>query len=296
LKDGYCVIDENLRPQIVAMFEDYINYDSKYVQEKNSIKNRKTLMDRISHPAMKEIVGEQLYLRANKVRENRRCVANSSANHLNRTEVLFEGLLFHKCCQRKLYLNRDSRSKNNAHIYRCKYCRGNGSTVKKSFSGKRLDRFLENQILQILDDLNHDKLIEKYNGRCMKKLAVMDIKLRELTLLRSSKQQAMQKAQMKLEDYILNGAPDITINAVSSMIHNITNELSDIEKQLNTLRSELETLHQQSAYQEALVADILKAKSIFKSATIAQKKAILQLLINRIEVSDTNEADIFLNI
>jgi DNA invertase Pin-like site-specific DNA recombinase len=123
LVDGYAVIDEEIAPEIVSLFEDYINYSSKYVQEKYQIKNRKTLIERISHPMLKQIVGESLFIRANKVRESRRCVAKSSANQLNRTNILFEGLLYHKCCGHKLYVNKDYRSKNSVHSYRCVHCR-----------------------------------------------------------------------------------------------------------------------------------------------------------------------------
>lgn len=80
------------------------------------------------------------------------------------------------------------------------------------------------------------------------------------------------------------------------MIESITSELADIEEQLNTLSSELEALYQQTQYHESLIDNILNAKAIYESASIAQKKAVLHMLINRIEVSDTDEADIFLNI
>ena len=296
LVDGYAIVDEELKPQIVSLFEDYIHHSSSYVQKKYNIRNRKTLIDRISHPMLKEIVGDDLFNRANKVRESRKCRSNSSANQLNRTDILFEGLLYHKCCQSRLYLNRDYRSKNHVHVYRCKACRGNGSTIKKSFSGKRLDVYLEEQILQILDSLNHDALLEKYNSRCTKKQAVLNIKQRELTNTHSSKMRAVQLAQSKLEGYILNGAPDTTINAVSTMIHNITNELTELEEQLNKVNKDIEALQEQTNYHEALIANILNAKAIYQTASIAQKKAILHMLINRVEVSDTNEADIFLNI
>lgn len=296
LVDGYAIIDEELAPQIIEMFEDYIHHSSSYVQKKYNIRNRKTLIDRISHPMLKEIVGDDLFNRANKVRESRKCRSNSSANQLNRTDILFEGLLYHKCCQSRLYLNRDYRYKTKAHVYRCKACRGNGSTIKKSFSGKRLDAYLEEQVLQILDSLNHDALLEKYNGRCTKKQAVLNLKQRELTNTHSSKMRAIQLAQSKLEGYILNGAPDTTINAVSTMIHNITNELTELEEQLNKVNKDIEALQEQTNYHEALIANILNAKAIYQTASIAQKKAILHMLINRIEVSDTNSADIFLNI
>ena len=297
LIDGYAVIDEELKPQIIEMFEDYIHYSSKYVQEKHGIKNRKTLMDRISHPALKQIVGEELWIRANKIKESRKCSSNSSANQLNRTDVLFEGLLYHKCCSNKLYLNRDYRSKGKPHSYRCKACRGDESVSnKKSFSGTKLDVYLEQQVIQILASLDHDSLAAKYNSRCIKKQAVLEIKIRELTTTHSTKQRALQLAQTKLQDYILQGAPDATIDAVSSMIANVTNEVSEVEQQLAILHSELETIQEHYAYQEALITDILNAKSIYETATVPQKKAILSMLINRIEVDDVDSADIYLQI
>ena len=295
LINGYAIIDEQLKPQIISMFEDYINYNSKYVQDKYNIKNRKTLIDRISHPMIKDIVGDDLFIRANKVRESRRCAPKSSAS-LNRTNILFESLLYHKHCGNKLYLNKDYRSKTKPHNYRCKHCRGNGETIKKSFGGKKLDKYLEQQILTILDSLDHDKLVAKYNSRCTKKQAILDLKHRELVTTHTSKVNALQLAQNKLETYILNDAPDSTINAVSTMIENVGNELVDLEQQLNQIREQIETLQEQTAYNESLIANILNAKNIYESATIPQKKAILRTLINRIEVSDTNEADIYLNI
>lgn len=297
LIDGYAVIDEELAPEIITMFEDYINYDSKYVQDKYNIKNRKTLIDRISHPMIKEIVGEDLFIRANKVRTARRCSSKSSTNSLNRTDILFEGLLVHKVCGHKLYLNRDYRTKNHKHAYRCKHCRGNSDiSNKKSFSGTKTDAYLEEQILNILDSLNHEALVEKYNGRCTKKQAVAELRVQELTTTQSSKQRALQLAQTKLEGFILNGAPDATINAISNMIESVGRELADVEEQLILQRGELENIQEQAIHQEAIIADILNARDIYKSAGIPQKKAILQMLINRIEVSDVNSADIYLNI
>lgn len=297
LIDGYAVIDEDLAPEIITMFEDYINYDSKYVQDKYGIKNRKTLIDRISHPMIKEIVGDDLFIRANKIKDSRRCSKKSSASNLNRTDVLFEGLLYHKHCSHKLYLNRDYRSKGKPHNYRCKKCRGDETiTNKKSFSGTKLDAHIEKQILDILDSLDHDALVEKYASRCTKKQMMLELKLNELEAAHTTKQRALQLAQAKLETFILNGSPDATINAVSNMIESVANELAEIEEQLIIQRGELDIIKEQAAHQEALITDILNARDIYKSATVPQKKAILHMLINRIEVADVDSVDIYLNI
>ena len=295
--DGYAVIDEDLAPEIITMFADYINYDSKYVQDKYGIKNRKTLIDRISHPMIKEIVGDDLFIRANKIKDSRSCSKKSSASNLNRTNVLFEGLLYHKHCSHKLYLNRDYRSKGKPHNYRCKKCRGNETIInKKSFSGTKLDAHIEKQILDILDSLDHDALVEKYASRCTKKQMMLELKLNELEATHTTKQRALQLAQAKLETFILNGSPDATINAVSNMIESVANELAEIEEQLIIQRGELDIIKEQAAHQEALITDILNARDIYKSATVPQKKAILHMLINRIEVADVDSVDIYLNI
>ena len=80
------------------------------------------------------------------------------------------------------------------------------------------------------------------------------------------------------------------------MIASVSEELVDIEEQLNIQQESLNQIKEQTSYQEALIADILNACDIYKNAGTQQKKAVLQLLISRIEVSDVNEADIYLNI
>ena len=297
LVDGYAVIDEELQPIITEMFNDYIHYPSNKVQEKYHIKNRKTLIDRISHPMSEAIVGSDLFIRANKVRESRKCSRDSSTGSLNRTDILYEGLVYHKCCGSRLYMNRDYRTKNHVHSYRCKTCRGDESiTSKKSFSGTKLDSYLDEQVVQILNGLNHDALIDKYSERKRARLAVLIVKRDGLMNSRSSKQRAVQKAQEKLETYILNDAPDTTINTISSMISNISVELLEIEEQLGIVDNDIESVQDKIVQDEALVREILNAKDIYESATIEQKKAILQLLINRIEVADVDSVDIYLNI
>ena len=297
LVDGYAVIDEELQPIITEMFNDYIHYPSNKVQEKYHIKNRKTLIDRISHPMSEAIVGADLFIRANKVRQDRKCSRDSSTGSLNRTDILYEGLVYHKCCGSRLYMNRDYRTKNHVHSYRCKTCRGDESiTSKKSFSGTKLDDYLEEQVLQILDNLNHEALSEKYNSRNTKKLDVLHLKYRELVNTRASKQRALQKAQERLETCIINDSPDVTIDAVSKMIATVRSELLEIEEQLESLNNDIESVNSKAAYQESLIQEVLNAKDIYKSATIEQKKAILQMLINYIEVEDVNKAIIYLNI
>jgi hypothetical protein len=130
------------------------------------------------------------------------------------------------------------------------------------------------------------------------RLAVLHTKRDGLINTRTSKERAVQKAQKKLETYILSddNVSNATIDAVSSMIATVRSELLEIEEQLDIVDNDIESVQDKIVQDEALVREVLNARDIYESGTVAQKKAILQLLINRIEVADVNDIDVYLNI
>jgi hypothetical protein len=80
------------------------------------------------------------------------------------------------------------------------------------------------------------------------------------------------------------------------MIATVRSELLEIEEQLDIVDNDIESVQDKIVQDEALVREVLNARNIYESGTVAQKKAILQLLINRIEVADVNDIDVYLNI
>jgi hypothetical protein len=155
---------------------------------------------------------------------------------------------------------------------------------------------LEEQVLEILDNLNHDKLAEKFNNRCTKKKLVLELQLKNLKQELSEATNTITKANTKLSMLILSDAEDSVISVITELISNKKNQSAQLQQQIAEKEAEISQLVESELANELLITNILKAKEIFKSATIPQKKAILQMLIRRIEVSDTNKCDIFLNI
>ena len=293
--DGYAVIDETMRDEIVEMFEDYIVYGSKYTQEKHRIKNRKTLIDRISHPAMEEVVGKDLFLRANKVKDSRKCTKRSSVM-LNRTDILFESMLYHGCGT-KLYINKDYRLKNKNHVYRCFRCKGDNSVkVKKSFSGPKLDANIEAKVIDILNGLDHTGLTQRYNSRCTKKKVVMELQLKNLKNELCEVNAVISKAKDKLTVLILNDADDSAISVITDLINTKTKEADLLAEDIANKESEINKLIDSEIINESLIKDILRAKDIYINADIQQKKTILQLLIDKIVIRDYEDFDIYLRI
>ena len=104
------------------------------------------------------------------------------------------------------------------------------------------------------------------------------------------------KANEKLTTYILSDADDSLISTITSLISNKNEELAQLQLSLVEKEAELSLLSEAEKTNEALIANILHAKEIYSSSSNASKKAILQLLIQRIEVTDTDSVDIYLNI
>ena len=292
--DGYEVPIENMKPIINEFFDDYISKGRKYVAEKYNIKNRKTIINRIANKKYIAIVGSDKWHLANQIRTNRVCEKYKETKALNRTEKLLEGLLFHKYCGSKLNLYRDRN--NRGTIFRCLKCKGSTESIKKSFSGESLTKAIELEIIEIFDNLNHDKLVEKYAAKCYQKHAIIEFKIKELSDNLKLKSRTLELAKIRLQESIINNASSNTIDAVSNMINEVSLEIETIENNLSIYNNELDKLKKEDEHQKNLINNILEAKEIYRRASDIQKKAILQLLIKRIEVIDTNDFNIFLNI
>lgn len=169
-------------------------------------------------------------------------------------------------------------------------------TKKKSFSGTKLDAYIESQILEVLNNLNHDALAEKYNNRCTKKKLALDLQLKNLHKELSEIKTTIIKANKKLTTLILSDADDSVIRVITELISDKNDQVTLLQQQITDKESEIQHLNESEAANESLIANILNARSIYKNASIQQKKAILHMLIRKIEVDDVDSVDIFLNI
>lgn len=298
IKEGYLVPMENMKNEVIELFNDYIVHGTKFCMNKYKIKNRSTLLVKIKNEKYIEIVGEAIFNRANEVRKNRLCCKkNNEAKCLNRSNnVLFEGLLFHKNCNKKLYIYRDNRTSEHKHYWRCSTCRGNENiTSKKSFSNV-LDRNIEDELLQVLDNLDHEKLEQKYNLRSKKKEIVLELGIKNIEVEIAEKNRTIEKANKRLSQYIMDDAKDELINNISELITENKTKIKALQEELLKKQNEFQLLMNKEMQQESLIKNLLNAKEIYKNATIEQKKAIIQIIVKRIEVRDINDFDIFLNI
>lgn len=287
VEDGRVVPNEEMKDMVINFFNDYISYGSKYVMNKYNINNKMTVNKRIKNDDYIQIIGEELFTYANKIRIDRTCRKDYTAK-TNRSKQLFEGLLQHNC-GKKLYLS----NQNDGKYYRCYNCK---ESNRKTFKADMLEKNIESEISTIFDKLSYEKLEKHYLLKIEKLKLVLELEIKSIDIEIKETEKAIIKANDRLTSFILDGANDTLIKNISNIIDSKKSELFQLQQQLqnkelryNDINNEIDTQLQQ-------INNILNAKDIYTNATIEQKKSILHLIVKQITVTDYGIVDIFLNI
>lgn len=284
--DRKVVPDVQLKETVKQFFTDYINHGTSYVMSKYNL-NRVTINKRIKNEAYKELIGETLWDHANKARTNRVCRKNYKSR-TNRSNVLFEGLLYH-CCGKKLYISYQT----NGMYYRCYDCL---SDARKTFKGPLLESAIEAEIEHVFNDLSYDKLEEQYLLNIEKLKLVLELEQTSIDAEIESHQKTVANLKKKLTHFLCDDGSDSIVKHISDLI----NENQDAIEMLLAKRSEIgakyHSINNKIDVQLNNINNLLNAKEIYNNASVESKKTILQLIIDKIIINDYNSIDIYLNI
>ncbi|MGL4731715.1 MAG: hypothetical protein ACRCW0_09030 [Clostridium sp.] len=221
-----------------------------------------------------------------------------TVRYTNRTSILFEGLLFHKCedgVERKLiidYVKGNNGSK--VHTYRCRHCGLNKAKITKNFNSKNIEPILISNIKSVMNNLSIDKLEKKYNENIEQNTKNINNSINLLTKDIDKKKRAISNANKELVN-IFAGESDMNKNTIDSMINNLKLEVKEMEETLNNYKLELLNLRNNTSNAMFLLDKYKDFEYIFDRANSEEQKLILQQLINRIVITE-DEIKINLNI
>jgi DNA invertase Pin-like site-specific DNA recombinase len=285
--DRKVVPDEELRPIIIQFFNDYISYGASYCLEKYNIGNPVTLNKRIKNEAYIEIVGEELYNHANKVRTSRAC-RKSYSSKTNRSKWLFEGQLMHDC-GKKLYLSVQT----NCTYYRCYNC---NSTSRKLYKAKELEALLEAELLEVLANLSYEKLEEQYLLKIEKLKLVLELEVKSYDAEIEAANKQLDTLRNRLSHFLCEDGSDMIIRQISELITNKIAEIGELTSKRDEAAIKLSSANNKEKEQLNQITNLLDAKEIYMNASNEGKKAVLHLIIDNIIVRDYDNLDIFLHI
>lgn len=285
--DKRVVPDEELRPVIVQFFKDYIAFGASYCLDKYKINNPVTLNKRIKNEAYKEIVDEDLWQHANKVRASRAC-RKSYSSKTNRSKWLFEGLLTH-CCGKKLYLS----SQTDGTYYRCYRC---NSQRRKLYKAPMLEKVIQDELMDVFANLSYEKLEEQYLLKTEKLKLVLELEVKSLDTEIEAAEKQLNTLKSRLTHFLCEDGSDMVINQISELITNKVEEIASLKTDRDEAMIRLSSTSNKEQKQMDQIRNLLDAKDIYLNASIEGKKSVLHLIVDRIIVSDYDDIEIFLHI
>ena len=293
-ENGFEVIDEDKKDEVIQMFDDYIAYGGGYTIKKYKFSHHQILLQKLKNKKYIKIVGEAKFNQVQKLIKSRTTARKGNTTRsTNKTDVPYEGLLYH-ICGRKLVIDRD---KKGLPFFRCKKCKGDSTiTVKKSFTGTALMNNIDREVMEILNTLDKEKLEERYNSRCSKDKTIIKHRIKELNNLLKNKEKALKLSNAKLERYIIENASDNMIEAISNVIAELKSAINEIDTELEKKQEILSSIIYNDKAHEEMIDKILEIKDIYTRADNIKKKAILNVLIKKVVIRNIDDFDIYLNI
>lgn len=280
------VPDEELRPVIIQFFNDYITHGTSYVMDKYNL-NRVTINKRIKNEAYREIVGDDLWEHSNKVRTSRVC-RKDYLSRTNRSNALFEGILYHNC-GKKLYISYQK----NGMYYRCYDC---DKDNRKTYKGPLLENLIESEILHVFDDLSYEKLEEQYLLNIEKLKLVLELEQKSINADIESITNTINSLKKRLAHFLCQDDSDTVIKNISNLINEHEEELNTLLIKQDEVEAKFASLENKIDSQLKSIQALLNAKEIYLHSSNESKKSVLQLIVDKIVVTDYDQIDIYLNI
>ena len=327
--DNKLVIDESKAPIIRTMYEKYIEGGSKlalaYLESVGIPKVHQSLLALIRNPQYKgiqnhgykyykkqdrlsdyeeimffnptlQIVSEEVWNRANELREARKTNRRGCNVLTNRTDKLLESLCYCATCGGKLTLQKDYRYNPTQYILQCRKCKQNKEQSQKNWSYKKIERLVNSKIEEILDyEIDKDKLEQYYNSKKNSNISeleqILELKSREL----NNKNRAIEKANKNLEKMLSIDIDIDSIKIVTDKINKFKSEAQELKQQISELEQQINQEREQNNSNSKKIRMLLEIKKLYHKANEQQQKKLLQILVQKIEIKGKDNIKIYLN-
>ncbi|WP_042275527.1 recombinase family protein [[Clostridium] dakarense] len=317
--DKKLVIDEVESKVVTFIFDNYINYGCKrtmeLLEENNILKRgerwtiskvfsvlynpiyigkKKYQGELLDFPEL-QIVSDIIFNKAQERAKSRN--TRGTNRYTNRTNILFEGLLFHRCedgIERKLTIDYVSTKDGRVHTYRCKHCKNIKAKITKNFNSTKIEPLLLDNIRSIMNNISIETLEKKYNEEITSDRTAIVNNIDIINKNINKKNKAIDKAMNVIEKIFMEES-NVDINIPSNMIKKLNIEIKELEEQLEVYKKELETLKNTTSNALYLLDKYKDFENLFEKSNNEKKKVILQELIEKIVIT-FDEINIQLNL
>lgn len=233
-----------------------------------------------------QIVSDQVFYKAQERAKARN--TRGTSRYENRTNVLFESLLYHRCedgVERKLNIDYVNTKEGRVHTYRCRHCKETKAKITKNFNSNRIEPILIENIKSIMNSISIESLEKRYNEEIINDTEVITKNIDIINKNIIKKNKAIENA-MKLIEKIFMEESDVDISIPTDMVKNLKIEVSQLEEQLDIYRKELEEVKNTTSNAMYLLDKYKDFEYLFNNANNEKKKVIIQELIEKIVITE----------
>ncbi|HSQ88906.1 recombinase family protein [Romboutsia sp.] len=322
---GYKVVDKKLvideeESKIVSMiFELYIAegisgvleiFKEKGINKRGEQFNRQKILKLLHNPiyiGLKKykdelieipelrIVDNSIFNKAQQIMRDRR--TKGTTKHVNKSDALLEGLLWHRCNDEKIrklhidYVNVKGKKKPS---YRCNYCKNTKAKINKNYISTKIEPKIEGKIKEIMKDLSIEILEQQYSLDIKESEEKIKNSIKDITKNIIKKNRAINKATDEMEKIFI-GESSMDIEIINNLIQKLTKEVLELKEQLDKNKYNLEILEKSTPNALYILEKYKKFDYLYDNANNLEKKKILQELINRIVIG-SDKIDLELNV
>ena len=269
------------------------NHGYKYYEKQDRLSDYEEIM--FYNPEL-QIVSEEVWNRANELREQRKTNRKGVNVLTDRTDKLLESLCYCGKCGGKLTLQKDYRYNPTQYILQCRKCKQNKEQSQKNWSYNKIERLVNENLEQILDyEIDKDKLEQYYNSKKNSNIneleQILEIKNKEL----NNKNRAISKANSNLEKMLSIDLDIDSIKIVTNTISKLKSEAEELKQQISELKQQINQEREQNNSNSNKIRMLLEIKKLYARASDEHKKQLLQMLVSKIEIKNKEDIKIFLN-
>lgn len=275
-------------------YKGYQNHGYKYYEKQDRLSDYEEIM--FYNPEL-QIVSEEVWNRANELREARKTNRRGCNVLTNRTDKLLEGICYCGTCGGKLTLQKDYRYEPIQYILQCRKCKQNKVKDKqKNWSYNKIERLVNENLEQILAyEIDREKLEQYYNSKKNSNIneleQLLELKNKEL----NNKNRAISKADKNLEKMLVSDLDIDSIKIATDMISKLKSEAEELKQQISELEQQINQEMMINKESNNKIRMLLELKKLYAKASDEHKKQLLKILVNRIEIKNRDDIKIYLN-
>ena len=283
------MVHDILKDTIYIGLKRYGHYTN--ISKDPTIKTRRYNKENVQYQPYNEelrIISDEVFNKVQELIDGRSTVKGGVTKYTNKTNVLFEGLLYHRCGDgevRKLHIdNKVDKYGNKIYSYRCSHCRRNFyKDVRKTYGCKKYNKVLEAYVLDTLKNLSIEEIEDrmKQSGNQNINITRSNIKSNELEL--NKKQKALERAQLELEK-IFSGDSNLDTGVINNLIIKLLGEIKCISEKIAVSKAQLTEMENSNIIDTEVISKYKNFNYAYDKADDKYKKILMQDVVKSITI------------